>query len=65
MKNPSAEATLEDTVISALQQIREKNYDAVLIDRGIAKERILHYGFVFEGKRVLIKSTKEGEVGSI
>lgn len=65
MKNPSAEAALEDTVLSALQQIGEKNYDAVLIERGIAKERIRHYGFAFEGKRVLIKSTKEGEVGSI
>ena len=65
VKNPSAEATLEDTVISALQQIGEKNYDAVLIDRGIAKERIRHYGFAFEGKRVLIKSTKEGEARSI
>ena len=65
VKNPSAEATLEDTVISALQQIGEKNYDAVLIDRGIAKEKIRHYGFAFEGKRVLIKSTKEGEARSI
>lgn len=54
VKNPSSEAALEDTVLSALQQIREKNYDAVLIDRGIAKEKIRHYGFAFEGKRVLI-----------
>lgn len=48
------ERTLEDTAQSALRQIEEKNYDAELITRGIAKERIRHYGFAFEGKRVLI-----------
>lgn len=48
------ESTLEDTAQSALRQIEEKNYDAELIARGIEKERIRHYGFAFEGKRVLI-----------
>ena len=48
------ESTLEDTVKSALKQIEEKNYDAELIARGIDKERIRHYGFAFEGKKVLI-----------
>ena len=48
------ESTLEDTAQSALRQIEEKNYDAELISRGIEKERIRHYGFAFEGKRVLI-----------
>ena len=38
----------------ALQQIEEKNYDAELILLGIPKERIRHYGFAFEGKKVLI-----------
>ena len=48
------ESTLEDTAQSALRQIEEKNYDAELIARGIEKERIRHYGFAFEGKKVLI-----------
>ena len=48
------EASLQETVQSALKQIEEKNYDAELIALGIAKERIRHYGFAFEGKKVLI-----------
>lgn len=49
-----SEETLEDTAQSALKQIEEKNYDAELISRGISRERIRHYGFAFEGKKVLI-----------
>ncbi len=52
--NPRKEHSLEDTVCSALKQIEDKNYDAELLSRGIVKERIRHYGFAFEGKRVLI-----------
>ena len=48
------ESTLEDTAKSALRQIEEKKYDAELILLGIPKERIRHYGFAFEGKKVLI-----------
>ncbi len=48
------EATLEDTLKAALAQIEQKCYDAELIARGIAREQIRHYGFAFEGKRVLI-----------
>ena len=48
------EESLEATAKSALKQIEEKNYDAELISRGIPKERIRHYGFAFEGKKVLI-----------
>ena len=49
-----SEETLEDTARSALKQIEEKNYDAELISRGISRERIRHYGFAFEGRKVLI-----------
>lgn len=35
-------------------QINKNNYDALLIARGIPKEKIRHYGFAFEGKKVLI-----------
>lgn len=46
--------TLEDAVQSALQQITDKKYEAELLAQGISKERIRHYGFAFEGKKVLI-----------
>ncbi len=48
------EKTLKDTVESALKQIEEKKYDIKLLERGIKKENIYHYGFAFEGKKVLI-----------
>ena len=48
------EKDLNETVQMALQQIEEKNYDAEMLSLGIAKERIRHYGFAFEGKNVLI-----------
>lgn len=48
------EKTLQDTVRMALEQIIEKNYDAELLAQGIPEDRIRHYGFAFEGKKVLI-----------
>uniref|UniRef100_UPI0040566821 AAA family ATPase n=1 Tax=Agathobacter sp. TaxID=2021311 RepID=UPI0040566821 len=52
--NPRKEASMEETVDKALQQIEEKQYEAALVQRGIAKENIYKYGFAFEGKHVLI-----------
>ena len=54
VREPDSEKTLEDTVESALDQIIEKKYDAELLGLGITQERIRHYGFAFEGKKVLI-----------
>lgn len=51
---PDEEESLQDTVRTALDQITEKNYDAELLLQGIPADRIRHYGFAFEGKRVLI-----------
>lgn len=52
--DPEEEGSLQDTVKAALQQIQEKNYDAELQSRGFSQNRIRHYGFAFEEKKVLI-----------
>lgn len=54
VKDSDCEESLEEAVSNVLAQIDNRNYDAMLIERGIPKERIRHYGFAFEGKRVLI-----------
>ena len=51
---PLKENTLEETMENALKQIEEKQYETDLISRGIPKENIYKYGFVFRGKEVLI-----------
>lgn len=52
--NAGREKSLTDTAESALKQIADKNYDAELLARGISTDRIRHYGFAFDGKKVLI-----------
>ena len=54
VQESDVEKTLEETVQAALEQIKEKNYDAELLTQGMEKSRIRHYGFAFAGKRVLI-----------
>ena len=48
------ERELADTVKAALQQIEEKKYEAILVEKGVPRERIRRYGFAFCGKKVLI-----------
>lgn len=52
------EKELADTALSALRQIEEKNYAAVLAEKGFCKENIRKYGFAFQGKKVLIMGGK-------
>lgn len=56
------EKTLQDTVRMALEQIIEKNYDAELLAQGIPEDRIRHYGFAFEGKKVLLESMMQSRI---
>ncbi len=48
------EASLQDTIKKALEQIEERQYETILIAKGFRKEEIYRYGFAFEGKKVLI-----------
>lgn len=54
VRDQDAEETLQDTVTAALKQIQEKRYDAELLAQGIEEKQIHHYGFAFEGKKVVI-----------
>ena len=51
---PRKENDLQDTVKFALQQIEYRKYEAILVEKGVAKEKIRKYGFAFRGKEVLI-----------
>ena len=54
VRDTDAEKNLQDTVDAALLQIDEMKYDTKLLERGIKPEQIQHYGFAFEGRKVLI-----------
>lgn len=54
VRNPKREKTLEDSLQVALKQIEDKKYAEMLVERGVQQDRIRKYGFVFDGKEVLI-----------
>lgn len=54
VRNPKTEKNLQETVQAALRQIEEKQYAQMLLEQGVARERIRKYGFAFEGKTVLV-----------
>ena len=57
VRDTDDEKDLQDTVAAALRQIEERQYATGLMEHGIAKEHIHSYGFAFEGKQVLIRTT--------
>lgn len=54
VRNIGKEASLEETVKTALRQIEKKEYETELLRRGCEEGKIRKYGFAFEGKHVLI-----------
>lgn len=54
--SPYEQTDLDSAAASALKQIKDKNYQQELRDRGI--RRILYMGLAFQGKRVLISSQR-------
>ena len=54
VQNPDDEKELSDTVEAALDQIEQKKYETMLIEKGIPRENIRKYGFAFSGKQVQI-----------
>ena len=52
--NPESEKDLKDTATSALKQIIDKRYAAMLESKGIDRSNIRIYGFAFCGQKVFI-----------
>ena len=59
---PKKEKNLEEACKNALRQIRKQKYTNELKSRKVATNKIYVYGFVFEGKKVLICGGAEEEI---
>lgn len=56
---PRKEKDLQQTAEAALQQIEQRQYAALLMEKGVPKEKIKKYGFAFCGNKVQIVSAIE------
>lgn len=54
VQDADEEKDLQDTAKRALEQIEQRRYEEMLVEKGVPKERIRKYGFAFCGKKVLI-----------
>jgi len=54
VQDTDEEKELTDTVKEALKQIDKQQYEAILVEKGVSKDKIRKYGFAFSGKNVLI-----------
>ena len=52
--NRKKEKSLEDAARTAVRQMMDKKYAALLEEKGVPKNKIRMYGFAFTGKQVLI-----------
>ena len=50
------EKDLLDTANKALDQIEQRRYEEILVEKGIPKDQIRKYGFAFCGIKALIAS---------
>ncbi len=58
--DPQEEQTLQETAEAACRQIEEKQYQQILVEKGIPEHRIRKYGFAFAGKKVFIGKKAAG-----
>ena len=54
VQDADEEKDLQDTAKRALEQIEQRRYEEMLVEKGVPKERIRKYGFAFCGKKVLV-----------
>lgn len=50
------EKDLLDTAKKALDQVEQRRYEEILVEKGVPRDKIRKYGFAFCGKKVLIAS---------
>lgn len=59
VQDPEREKELLDTAKNALEQIEQRRYEEVLLQKGVPREKVRKYGFAFCGKQVLIAKSQK------
>lgn len=54
VQDAEQEKDLLDTAKKALEQIEQRRYEEILVEKGVPRDQIRKYGFAFCGKKVLI-----------